>query len=524
VYLSDFDLKQLEARNLAKLPVSEKNRLLEKMLRDLIEARERLAANSSTSSRPPSSDPPWLGPRGEAKAEETATPEVTAEEGETPSVETEPVASPPTSALAAHPDDQPETTAPKKPGRQPGAPGHSRRLTLAVTGTILHAPTHCAVCDRPLGDEAFMARTGLYVLELVTEDGSGLRGLKVRHDKHLYGESACACGHVTRTEPGRCPNEPMWKVGLSEWSLVGPQLVSLIVCLSLRMRLSRRSIQEFLHDWLEVSLSTSTINRCLHEAGRAVEPLEERLVEEVRQASLAYADETSWKEWGTLLWLWVISTATVSLYLIGSRSAELITNALGETFAGWLMTDGYKVYRQFHQRLRCWAHLLRKAKGLEESLTGEARRFGEASHALLTELMAAVYQAREGPPTSLADGYRARLEDFRALCEQHRHSRHEKTRALAGEFLNDWEAVWIVLAHPYLPLTNNEAERALRHWVILRRITQGTRTEQGSRALALLISVIETCRKRKHLPWPYLAQVIAERRKGNPAPPILAAT
>jgi hypothetical protein len=69
VYLSDFDLQQLEARNLAKLPVVEKDRLLEKMLRDLIEARERLAANSSTSSRPPSSDPPWSGPRGETPAE-----------------------------------------------------------------------------------------------------------------------------------------------------------------------------------------------------------------------------------------------------------------------------------------------------------------------------------------------------------------------------------------------------------------------------------------------------------------------
>ena len=524
MYLSDFDLQQLEARNLAKLPVAEKNRLLEKMLGDLIEARERLAANSSTSSRPPSSDPPWSDPRSEAKPEESATEEATVGAGETSPDEPGPAAMPPDPVvMVAPPDDKPEATAPKKPGRQPGAPGHSRILTLAVTDTVLHAPTQCAVCDRPLGDEAFMARTGLYVLELVAGDGQGLRGLKVRHDKHLYGESACVCGHVTRTEPGRCPSEPLWQVSLSEWSLVGPHLVSLMVCLSLRMRLSRRSIQEFLHDWLGVRLSTSTINRCLHEAGRAVEPLEERLVDEVRQASLAYADETSWKEWGKLLWLWVISTSTVSLYLIGYRSAELITNALGGNFAGWLMTDGYKVYRQFHQRLRCWAHLVRKAQGLKESLTGEARLFGEASHALLTELMAAVYQAREGPPTSLADRYRARLEDFRNLCEQHRHSRHEKTRALACEFLNDWEAVWIVLAHPYLPLTNNEAERALRHWVILRRITQGTRTEQGSRALALLISVIETCRKRKHLPWPYLAQVIAERRKGNPAPPILAA-
>jgi transposase len=69
-------------------------------------------------------------------------------------------------------------------------------------------------------------------------------------------------------------------------------------------------------------------------------------------------------------------------------------------------------------------------------------------------------------------------------------------------------------------LTNNEAELALRHWVITRRITYGTRTAQGSRAFALTISVIETCRKRNVSPWPYLAEVIRRRRKGEPAPPL----
>ena len=188
------------------------------------------------------------------------------------------------------------------------------------------------------------------------------------------------------------------------------------------------------------------------------------------------------------------------------------------------MSDGYGVYRRFQKRLRCWAHLQRKAKGLKESLTSESRAFGDACDALLNELMDAIYSAREGPPPvgSLADTYRTQLDGFRALCERHQESRHEKTRALAREFLNDWEAVWIVLTHPYLPLTNNEAERALRHWVILRRISNGTRTEQGSRAFALLASVIETCRKRNHLPWPYLAHVIAERRQGQAAPSLPA--
>jgi transposase len=90
-----------------------------------------------------------------------------------------------------------------------------------------------------------------------------------------------------------------------------------------------------------------------------------------------------------------------------------------------------------------------------------------------------------------------------------------RIRALARELLNDWDTFWVVLDHPDLPLTNNEAERALRHWVIARRIGMGTRTDEGTRAFANLASVIETCRKRGRSPWPYLAEVIRQRRQGR---------
>ncbi len=95
---------------------------------------------------------------------------------------------------------------------------------------------------------------------------------------------------------------------------------------------------------------------------------------------------------------------------------------------------------------------------------------------------------------------------------------HNPTRDLANEMLNDWQAIFRVLQHPELPFTNNEAERALRHWVILRKISYGTRTENGSRVFAILISVIETCRKRQQSPWIYLAAVIRNQRAGLPVP------
>ena len=59
MYLSDFDLQQLDEQKLIVLPAEQKDVLLVKLLWDLKDAREQLKANSQTSSRPPRSDPPW---------------------------------------------------------------------------------------------------------------------------------------------------------------------------------------------------------------------------------------------------------------------------------------------------------------------------------------------------------------------------------------------------------------------------------------------------------------------------------
>ena len=68
-------------------------------------------------------------------------------------------------------------------------------------------------------------------------------------------------------------------------------------------------------------------------AGRAVEPVEEELIAEIRQSELLYVDETGWKENGRLVWLWVLVTPTVTLFLIGRRSWDVIADVL-EGFAG----------------------------------------------------------------------------------------------------------------------------------------------------------------------------------------------
>jgi transposase len=73
---------------------------------------------------------------------------------------------------------------------------------------------------------------------------------------------------------------------------------------------------------------------------------------------------------------------------------------------------------------------------------------------------------------------------------------------------------------PKLPPTNNDAERALRHAVIARRLSFGTRTDEGSRFYAAGLSIIEICSKRGVDAWDYACDLIKSARAGLPPPPI----
>ena len=370
------------------------------------------------------------------------------------------------------------------------------------------------------GDAPSVAYAGFQSVDLVWGDPAQ-PGLRLQVTDHRYHETPCACGHVTRARPGEgvVADLTLAPVALSEWRLVGPGLATLIVALQVRFRLSRRRMREFLHDWLGLRLSVGTLDRTLREAAAAAAPLEAELIAAVVASDLLHVDETAWPQGAQWRWLWVFTSATVTLFVVASRGRELLDRLL-PGFSGWLMSDGWQAYRHLPQRLRCWAHLTRKAQGLIDSFDREAQAFGHQVQTTFDTLIGAIHAAREGPPDDLPHLHADLLAELHAACVRLLGHRHAKTRALAVELWNDWDAIFRVLEHPEWPLTNNDAERALRHWVIARRIMMGTRSEAGSRTFTLLASVIDTCRQRGQVPWTYLAGVIADRRAGRAAAPL----
>ena len=161
-----------------------------------------------------------------------------------------------------------------------------------MTNTVVaHGPAACAACGSALGPD--LERRCVEAHDSL-ELSRGVMSLQVTAAKHVYFALRCPCGHETVARPGVGPRSEIEgrrrNLQLSERCLVGPMLATFIAALSVRFRLSRRKIQEFLLDWLGLELGAATVNRCVHEFGLASEPVVEHLIQEVRAADIVHLD------------------------------------------------------------------------------------------------------------------------------------------------------------------------------------------------------------------------------------------
>ncbi len=462
---------------------------------------EKQQQNSENSSQPPSKDNPYNSKNKTEKSNSTS-------ESESAQVKTE------QKQIEESEQKKSPKKSKRKPGKQPGGKGFGRKQPLKAEVIIPHYPGVCSACNHDLTESNAQRYMGHYVLELEAQT----TGFRIVTQLHHYYASTCSCGHRTHGKPGTgaisIVEGRSKDLILTEYVLAGPFLATFIASLSVRYRMSRTKIQEFLKDWTNTELSIGTIDRCIREAGIACMPVVEELVEQLQQAVLLHLDETHWYESGKLHWLWVAVTTKTAVFHIGSRRQEELSYLVTEAFVGWLISDGYAAYRSYPKRQRCLAHLIRKAIAVTGAINQKAAQIGQW---ILDDLRSLISTIASGSEDN--HYYRKLLRGLRRVCHLGKKVDHQKLQALGKEILNDWDAVVAFVNHPELPPTNNEAERALRHAVIARNIGFGTRTREGSLAYSSLLSIIETCRLRNLNPWITIAEVLALARQGIGPPP-----
>ena len=81
-------------------------------------------------------------------------------------------------------------------------------------------------------------------------------GLQLQVTRHLLMQQRCGCGHLSRAQAQRAPDDGAWPgVDLGEQRLAGPRLAAVVVFLCQRMRLSRQRVRELMQVLLGLELS-----------------------------------------------------------------------------------------------------------------------------------------------------------------------------------------------------------------------------------------------------------------------------
>jgi transposase len=295
----------------------------------------RLKQDSTTSSKPPSSDSPYKNPRRRTGS-------------------------------------SPRT---RKGGGKPGHTGH-RQVLLAPTSVEDVLPQWCAC-----GSGDFDLIQPYY-----THQEIELPPIEMEVTHWVLHQGWClGCGRWQKAQ-----------VPAAHVTGYGPRLSALMAELAGTYGNGRRMVQTFCASVLRVPISLGAIQKVLDRVTLAIDPHYTLIATQARQARVNYIDETPWYCENALEWLWVMANEQVAFYMIHPRRSKEAFFDLIEDWAGLLVSDGYGVYQNWlNARQTCLAHLIRTARGLAARQQPELAACGVWALVELQRLC----QMAKAPPT-----------------------------------------------------------------------------------------------------------------------------
>ena len=372
----------------------------------------------------------------------------------------------------------------KKPAEQEKKPRRKRphgfaRPRMEPTQWVVHAPEFCPECHTALSGG--WAQRTREVIDIPAVPGEVT--------EHVF---------IARTCPlcrkRRLPQAPLRGVAAGRQRL-GINLVGLIAALREEGRLPMRTIQWYLQTAHQLKLSVGAIAGVVHQVAQQARPAVAEALERIRASPVVHADETGWRENGVNGYVWTFSTSTERYFLRRGRGGEVVDEALGESFGGILVSDLYVAYHHYPGlKQRCWAHLLRDIHKLKALYPEDAGHVRWARRVQRLYAKARKWATAGGRPPHR--GQLALEKRLLALCRPFLEDPLAVQGKLCRRIERHIKELFVFVSHPETPSDNNAAERSLRHLVVSRKISGGTRSQQGSDSKMTLASLFGTWRAR----------------------------
>ena len=439
----------------------------DKRIEELETQIAKLKKNSSTSSKPPSSDivkPPRKGKRGKRKI-----------------------------------------------GGQPEHTKHERPPFAAdqVDEVHEHGLDGCPDCGGPLELTDDVPR--------VVQQAELMEKL-VRVEEHRGSVYWCPKCQMRHTAP--LPAE------IEKGGLVGPRLTAVVAYLKGGCHASFSTIRKYLRDVIKIKVSRGQLCRVVQKVSAALEQAYNELRERLATEGKLNVDETGHKDNGDKYWTWCFrAEAFVFFNIAGSRGSDVLFELLGREFEGVLGCDYFSAYRKYMKDADvlvqfCLAHLIRDIKYLMTLRAPATVAYGQRLLRGMRRLFRVFHSCESDPP----EVFRQKLERVRdriMIMALARVPGTNEAQNVAARFRNHGKAYFQFITTPEIDPTNNVAEQAIRFVVIDRLVTQGTRSERGRQWCERIWTVMATCARQGRSAFNFILETIEAYFANRPTPSLL---
>jgi transposase len=307
----------------------------------------------------------------------------------------------------------------------------------------------------------------------------------------------------------------------------GPRFQGLMVYLNQQQLLPYDRLAQLCEDLFGQPLSVATLAAANERAYQQLEPFAQALARQVPLAEVVHLDESGLRVEGTLHWLHVASTATLTCYGVHPKRGREAMDALGLVGAcrQWVVHDHWKPYFAYGQCLHalCNEHLLRELKFLwEEDTQVWARQ--------LSDLLLALHRRRQKHGEFNERQFKWALRRYRNVVRRGRY-RHPRWTTGQGrcaqskaanllDRLEDFEgSILAFLWDGRVPFTNNQAEQDIRMIKVRQKISGCFRTLRGAQIFCRIRGYLSTCRKQRLNLWQALQSAVSGAPFIPSAPP-----
>jgi transposase len=404
-------------------------------------------------------------------------------------------------------------------GGQPGHPKHERPAwpPEKVAKQVILLPKRCEKCATPLvGEDSEPRRHQVFELPKIEP-------IVTEFVQHSLG--CPCCGHMTRAPlPPGVPKR-----------VFGPSVDAVASYFMGVHGIGKRGVAEALYDLYGLPISVGAVVGSQQQTSEALAQPYAEIVAHAQAAPIKNADETSWVEGKgkkARAWLWTLVTASAIVFMIQKTratkgAANLLLNGktrIVDLVFGVLGTDRHGAYNFWPLALHqfCWSHLTRDFTAISER-PGAA---GDVGRKLLEEkdrMFAWWHRVRDG--TLSRASFRVYMRPLRARVEailvEGIERGDKKTARTCAKLLKSSEAMWTFVRIEGVEPTNNSGERAVRHGVIYRKLSGGTKSEAGSRFVERILTAHATLRLQNRPILPFLQAACEARLRGSTPPSLL---